>query len=101
MFYVTYRWRLKRNCEMQFIETWCKLTKLIRDQRGGLGSRLHRCEDGTWLAYAKWPDRLTWEKAMDMPSVDEQLSEQMQLFITRRYPPVALDPVADFLVSES
>ena len=97
MFYVTYRWRIRRDSEMQFIDAWCQATKLIRQHRGGLGSRLHRCEDNTWLAYAKWPDRKTWEKALELPSVDEHLIEKMQSCVVKRYKPVPLDPVADLL----
>ncbi len=97
MFYVTYRWRIRRDSEMQFIDAWCQATKLIRQHRGGLGSRLHRCEDNTWLAYAKWPDRKTWERALELPSVDEHLIEKMQSCVVKRYKPVPLDPVADLL----
>ena len=42
--------------EAQFIDGWKRVTRAIYDTCGSYGSRLHRCEDGTWLAYARWPD---------------------------------------------
>jgi len=38
-------------------------TEEIRNEMGGLGSRLHRSDDGSWIAYAQWPSRATWEAA--------------------------------------
>ena len=37
----------------------------IAEEFGGWGSRLHRGEDGCFYAYAQWPDRATWERAME------------------------------------
>jgi len=30
---------------------------------GALGSCLHKTEDGSWLAYSRWPDRATRDAA--------------------------------------
>jgi hypothetical protein len=35
------------------------VTRAIRRSCGSYGSRLHQCSDGTWLAYARWPDAAT------------------------------------------
>ena len=51
-----YRWRIEDGMEAQFIDGWKRVTRAIYDTCGSYGSRLHRCEDGTWLAYARWPD---------------------------------------------
>lgn len=32
------------------------MTAAIYAECGSYGSRLHKCIDGTWLAYAQWPD---------------------------------------------
>ncbi len=56
MFTAIYRWRLRPGMEAQFIEGWERVTRAIHERCGSYGSRLHRCSDGTWLAYARWPD---------------------------------------------
>ncbi len=59
MFVAVYRWRLKPGMEDQFVDGWERVTGAIRRSCGSYGSRLHRCSDGTWLAYAAWPDAAT------------------------------------------
>ena len=56
MFTAIYRWRLKPGLEPQFVDGWERVTRAIHASCGSYGSRLHHCTDGTWLAYARWPD---------------------------------------------
>jgi hypothetical protein len=65
MFAVVYRWKLIPGREAEFEEGWKAGTAAIAREFGGWGSRLHRGEDGWVWAYAQWPDRATWEKAME------------------------------------
>lgn len=65
MFAVVYRWKLIPGKEASFEEGWCAGTAAISSEFNGWGSRLHRGEDGCFYAYAQWPDRATWEKAME------------------------------------
>ena len=64
MFAVIYRWKLIPDREAQFEQGWRAGTAAIAKEFGGWGSRLHRADDGTVFAYAQWPDRATWERAM-------------------------------------
>jgi hypothetical protein len=66
MFAVSYRWKLISEREAQFEEGWRAGTVAIAKEFGGWGSRLHRGDDGTVFAYAQWPDRATWERALAM-----------------------------------
>lgn len=61
MLAVIYRWRLKPSLEQQFVDGWTRVTKAIHLRCGSYGSRLHQAEDGTWVAYARWPDAATRE----------------------------------------
>lgn len=97
-FAVIYRWRLRAGMEEQFQTAWAKLTEAIRDERGGLGSRLHRADDGSWVAYAQWPDRETWERSQASESAAAVASAMMAAAVENSTAPVALDPVADLLV---
>lgn len=60
MFVVLYRWRIKTA------------------RYGALGSRLHQVDDGSWLAYAQWPDRERWLLMRSGPPVAPDEFDQMQ-----------------------
>ena len=60
MFVVLYRWRIKAHHEDEFRAGWTRATEKIAAKYGALGSRLHHVDDGSWLAYAQWPDRERW-----------------------------------------
>jgi quinol monooxygenase YgiN len=65
MFVVVYWWRVKPGKEEQFREAWRRGTREIAAIYGGLGSRLHREQDGRFVAIAEWPDHETWQRAFD------------------------------------
>jgi hypothetical protein len=96
-FYVLYRWRLRADMEQQFIDAWAKMTELIMQQRGGLGSRLHHRDDGWWVAYAAWPNKEHWVRSMEIGSPDEELAKLMDEAIAEREPPEELLPVRDLV----
>ena len=62
MFAVVYRWRLHPGAEDSFVEGWQRVTRAIHATCGSYGSRLHRADDGTWVAYARWPDAATRDR---------------------------------------
>ncbi len=97
-FVVIYRWRLHADKEKQFQEIWSRNTPLIIERCGGLGSRLHKAEDGTWLAYAQWPDKATWERSYSVPDWDPEGGKLMQAAIIESLPRILLCPTKDFLV---
>ena len=78
MFVVIYRWKIKPGMEEQFRTAWGKATCAIAMRYGALGSRLHRADDGTWLAYAQWPDRAQWEAMRAGPPADAEASAIMR-----------------------
>jgi hypothetical protein len=97
-FAVIYRWRLKPGLESQFVAGWERATRAIRAERGGLGSRLHKLDDGSWLAYAQWPTRADWERARAAPAPDPEAAELMRAAIAESDPPLLLEPAADLLL---
>jgi len=96
-FAVIDRCRLHPGKEQQFRQAWERGTLLLMTKRGGLGSRLHQAEDGTWVAYAQWPNRETWEQARDLGSVDAEVSRLMSDAEAEEFSPIFLTPVADHL----
>jgi len=95
---VLYRFRLKSGKESQFIEAWAAITRQLRDQRGGLGSRLHQGPEGVWYAYAQWPSAEARNAAFDGPPVDAEASSRMNEAIEERFPEIVLEPVEDLLI---
>lgn len=65
MFVAVYRWRLHPAKDDQFRDAWRRGTEAITRIYGSFGSRLHRVEAATYIAYAEWPDEATWRKAAD------------------------------------
>ena len=70
MFAVIYLFEVKNGKEAQFIDAWKQITQLIYTHEGSLGSRLHKKDNTTYIAYAQWPNKEAWESA------GEKLPEQ-------------------------
>lgn len=100
MFIALYRWKLIEGQEDRFKEGWHRRTQEIRRKCGSLGSRLHRAEDGTWLAYAQWPDRETWEAARGVTIEDAEAVEMMRDSIEMNYPDTYMYIIDDLLWRE-
>lgn len=97
MFYVLYRCRVKPGSEEAFRALWSAITVAIRDGRGGLGSRLHRGDDGLHYAYARWPSREAWAAASAMPPVVPSASAAMKEHVGEWLAPIPLEPIEDLL----
>jgi len=97
MYIAVYRWKVKEDKEEIFKAAWLTLTKAIYAKRGSLGSRLHRAEDGSWLAYAQWPDKATYDQARTLESADPTTGAIMSECIEESQPPLFLEVVSDFL----
>lgn len=98
-FFAVYRWRLQPGTEDEFVRAWAEVTRAIREQRGGLGSRLHRAEDGWWVVYAAWPERERWEAMQALEPCAPEASARMRAAIAESAPALLLEPVQDLLVA--
>lgn len=70
---VIYRWRAHPGRESQLVEGWTGVTRAMHDSCGSYGSRLHRAADGTYLAYARWPDAETRSRCSHQDERGEQM----------------------------
>ncbi len=95
MFVALYRWKLKEGQEQKFQEGWRRRTEEIYRKCGSLGSRLHRAEDGTWVAYAQWSNRQDWEAARHVPVTDTEAPAMMKESVEMSYPEMLLEVVND------
>jgi len=99
MFVAVYRWKLKEGAEQRFREGWRRRTVEIYRECGSLGSRLHRAEDGTWVAYAQWPDRRRWEAARQVAVADTEAPAMMKESIEVSFPEILMEVADDLLQS--
>jgi hypothetical protein len=53
--------------ESEFVTAWTDCTKIIYENFGSLGSRLHKSEHGPYIAYAQWPSREAYENSSEWP----------------------------------
>ncbi len=98
-FAVIYRVRLHPGMEAQYVSAWSTLTKRLRAERGGLGSRLHRGPEDIWYAYAQWPSAEARTRAFGLGTVDAEAERLMDEAIAERLPEIVLEPVANYLLS--
>lgn len=100
-FTVVYRWRLHAGKERLFRAAWEEVTRELMARRGALGSRLHRADDGTWVAYAQWPSREAWEAPRPLGAAFDSARLAMQEAIDEAFEPLLLTPECDHLVQGS
>lgn len=97
MFAVLYRWRVEEERAADFIRQWGLATTAIRDRCGSFGSRLHRTEDGEWVAYARWPDLESQDECGKLAPIPELTPMLALIDDPDRYPPIRMRIETDLL----
>jgi len=104
MFAVIYRVFVKPDLEETFQKHWKAVATYFVEERGALGSSLHRSENGMWIAYSRWPDRKTrdssWpaEGEQANPSFPAKVKEAIKGLKTcfkEELPQICMDVVED------
>ncbi|MBA2657246.1 MAG: hypothetical protein H0U70_09760 [Tatlockia sp.] len=84
MFAVIYKFKLQAHQEELYQSHWHKVARFFIENRGAIGSCLHKGENGLWVAYSRWPDKAmrdaSWpgeaSPAKDFP---EELSNSIKI----------------------
>ncbi len=98
MFAVIYTFEVIPGKEETFVEAWRELTLLIFLHEGSKGSRLHKNEFGNYMAYALWPDKMTWENSGDkLPEIANTWRSQMRESCTNIETSFELNVIEDLL----
>ena len=106
MFAVIYRGYVKIELENQYIKNWKFIASYFINERGALGSTLHKSEDGMWVAYSRWPDKATrdssWPSSKDninpeLPfEVQQAIIELKQcLDLERQFPEICMEVIEE------
>jgi hypothetical protein len=93
-FVAIYRWRVNPGCEAAFTAAWHAEAERYRDTWGSAGARLHRADDGSFVATAFWPSRDAWAHAprpLDLPQAEAVLDR----CVAERGEALHLGPVDD------
>jgi heme-degrading monooxygenase HmoA len=98
MIAILYRWRIKPEKEQQFIDSWSEVTKFLLDNRGSLGSRLHRGNDGLFHGYAQWKSDEERQNAFRNSAEISDSINKMRDSIEESFAEIILEPIADFLI---
>jgi heme-degrading monooxygenase HmoA len=78
MFCVIYKFRVRPGSEAVFEASWHDLTEGIYRHRGSRGSRLHKNEQGQYIAYAQWPSEEQYKKDIPLPEELRQVARRMR-----------------------
>lgn len=94
MFAVIYRWQIHSGREDEFVDGWNRVTRAIHAACGSYGSRLHRASDGTWVAYARWPDAATRDRC---DHGEQTGQEMMERAVAVRFDELTMEIASDLL----
>lgn len=72
--------------EDEFISAWTECTKVIYENFGSLDSRLHRSANGSFIAYAHWPNEDAYEKTSHWPDDLVSVRNQMRALLRNGKP---------------
>ncbi len=79
MLAIIYKFEIKPNKFTAFLKHWKQMTNLIHQYEKGLGSRLHKQNETTFIAYAQWPDKETWSNSGgNLPKEAELVRKEMR-----------------------
>jgi hypothetical protein len=97
-FTVVYSFKIIAGKENDFIDAWTALTKLIYQFAGSYGSRLHKVDKDFFIAYAQWPDKVTWDLSGDkLPEIASEIRKQMRQCCLEIKTEYEMTVVEDFL----
>jgi heme-degrading monooxygenase HmoA len=100
MFAVIYKFKVKEGKEEQFESSWRRMTELIMDYKGGLGSRLHKTTELNYIAYAQWPNKSMWQADVKMSEEVKEVGRLMKDACIESSTIHEMEMVDDLLVKE-
>lgn len=110
MFAVIYRSHIKLGLEDKYQKLWHEVASYFMQHRGAIGSCLHKTEDGTWIAYSRWPDKATRDASWsndnnainNLPDVIKEAIILMKNCIdeSRKLPEICMEVVEDLLLAK-
>lgn len=69
---------VKPGYEQDFLKYWKQTTQIISAKHGGLGSKLHISNTGSYIAYAQWPSKGVYESEQSWSEEDLEIRSKMR-----------------------
>jgi len=103
MLAVLLEFNVKHGAEEEFIVYWKKTTQIIYEKFGSLGSKLHRSDNDTFIAYAQWPSADIYQTEQDWSAEESDVREKMRATLVDGRPTVLhkLTLLSDLTKSET
>ncbi len=110
MFAVIYQsWVLPEH-EENYQQLWQKIADYFISECGAIGACLHKTQEGSYLAYSRWPDRATREASwpgdtdpfQSLPITIAQAITDIKTYIdeSRHIPEITMDVTCDLLLPQ-
>lgn len=107
-FAVIYRGFIKKGKETEYQNAWKTVSTYFIEQRGAIGSCLHKTNDGMWVAYSRWPDQKTRDASWpgeNNPSQEIPLNVREAILTIKnsldpdqKFPEICMEVVNDLLL---
>ena len=105
MFAVIYRGKVAKNKEADYVQSWKIIARFFIQSCGAIGSCLHQAEDGTWLAYSRWPSKSMRDKAWPgidadpsiLPEAIKEAFVTLKACVIESYPETCMEVVEDLI----
>jgi len=88
MLAVLLEFNVKPGAEEEFIRYWEKTTQIIYKKFGSLGSKLHKSDKDTYIAYAQWPSLDIYNTEQDWSKEETAVREKMRATLVNGKPSV-------------
>jgi hypothetical protein len=107
---IIYRSYIKKDYQEKYQNAWEIIADYFVQERGAIGSCLHKIDEGHFLAYSRWPNRKVREKSKVMYLInDKSIPEKVRLAIKiikdskdnnkEQFDEIVMDLINDKLVS--
>ncbi|AOE48775.1 antibiotic biosynthesis monooxygenase family protein [Kangiella sediminilitoris] len=88
MLAVLLEFKVKPGAENKFVEYWEKTTDIIYNNFGSLGSKLHKADNGRFVAYAQWPSLEVYESEQGWSEQNSIIREKMRATLVSGKPAI-------------
>lgn len=79
---IIYRSYIKKDYQEKYQNAWEIIADYFVQERGAIGSCLHKIDEGYFLAYSRWPNRKVREKSKIINLInDKNVPEKVRLAV--------------------
>lgn len=107
MFAVIYRGFIFAGKEDEYRKNWNIIANYFIKERGALGSTLHQTDTGEYIAYSRWPDKMTRDLSWGNNDImiNKHIDESIKILKScidksKPHDEICMDVLDDFILSQ-